>query len=143
MTSDKLIRIAVAAIALSILTGCGGSPHPRVVSNGGATSAPAFLELRAEVRASTLHFPAGLYSLAASDKIGYYYRAPRKIVQHMAASSVLRDGGIFVSKHNRAKLRGYINLNLSGAITHVGNFSHADYAFRGGAPEEDVPASAH
>jgi hypothetical protein len=142
MTSDKIIRIAIAAIALPILTGCGGSPHPRAVSNtGGTANVPQFLELRSEVRASTLHFPAGLYSLAAADKIGYYYRAPRKILQHTAASSVPREGGIFVSKRNRTKLRGYIY--LGGGAVHVGNFSHANYAFRSSDTEEDVPAAPY
>lgn len=124
---------------LLLLISCGGNPHPRTIGDAATTNAPAFLALRSEVRTSTLHFLAGLYALSATDKIGYYYRAPRKIVQHTAASSVMRDGGIFVSKSNRAKLRGYIY--LGGAIIHVGNFSHADYAFRAGDSNEDVPAA--
>jgi hypothetical protein len=102
---------------------------------------PQSIELRSEVRAATLHFPAGIYSLTAADKVGYYYRAPRKVIQHTAASSVLRDGGIFVSKRDHTKLRGYIN--LGGAITHVGNFSHANYSFRVGQAEQDVPAEGY
>jgi hypothetical protein len=138
VTGDKSIKAAFGAVALSILTACGGSPHPRAISDAATTNAPAFIELRGEVRANTLHFPAGVYSLSSSDKIGYYYRSPRKIVQHAAGSSVLRDGGIFVSKRNQAKLRGYIY--LGGAVVHVGNFSHADYAFRSRNSEDDVPA---
>ena len=37
-------------------------------------------------------------------------------------------GGIFVSKRNQAKLRGYVI--MSGGITHVGNLSGSDYQFR-------------
>jgi hypothetical protein len=120
-----------------LLSSCGGSQHPRPVT-AGATNAPQFIELRREVRANTLHFPAGTYALSSADKIGYYYRAPRKIVQHAAGGSVLREGGIFVSKRNREKLRGYIY--LGGAVTHVGNFSRADYAFRSATTPEDTPA---
>src|SRR6185312_9450633 len=95
-------------------------------------------ELHREVRANTLHFPPGVYSLSSADKIGYYYRAPRKVVQHAAGSSIPREGGLFVSKRNREKLRGYIY--LGGAVTHVGNFSHADYAFRSATPAPEIPA---
>jgi hypothetical protein len=138
--SDKIMKTGAAAIALSILTACGGNPHPRAVSDAASTNVPAFIELRREVRANTLHFPAGMYALSSSDKIGYYYRAPRKIAQHAAGSSLLRDGGIFVSRRNQTKLRGYVY--LGGAIVHVGKFSHADYAFRSRSSEEDVPAAA-
>jgi hypothetical protein len=135
--SDKIIRCGAGLISAALLISCGGSPHPRAVNNAAATDMPAFIELRREVRANTLYFPAGPYALSSSDRIGYYYRAPRKILQHAAGSSFPRDGGIFVSKRNQTKLRGYIY--LGGAVTHVGNFSHADYAFRGG--QEDVPAA--
>jgi len=120
-----------------LLASCGGSQHPRPVS-AAAANVPQFIELHREVRANTLHFPPGVYSLSSSDKIGYYYRAPRKVRQHAAGSSILRDGGLFVSKRNREKLRGYIY--LGGAVTHVGNFSHADYAFGPAQPREEVPA---
>jgi hypothetical protein len=125
----------------TLLLSCGGGQHPRAIRDAGTTGMPQSIELRSEVRAATLHFPAGIYSLTATDKVGYYYRAPRKVIQHTAASSVLRDGGIFVSKRNHTKLRGYIN--LGGAITHVGNFSHANYAFRVGQAEQDVPAEGY
>jgi len=124
----------------TLLLSCGGSQRPRAVDAANVGNVPQFIELRREVRANTLHFPAGVYSLSASDKIGYYYRAPHKIAQHTASSSIKRDGGLFVSKRNRAKLRGYIY--LGGGIVHVGNFSRADYTFRAGNPEEDVPAAA-
>jgi hypothetical protein len=140
VTSNKIIKAGTAVIALSILTACGGSPHPRPISNAAATGASAAIELRSEVHANHLYFPAGSYALVASDKIGYYYRSPRKVLQHTVANSFPREGGLFVSKRDRTKIRGYIY--LGGAITHVGNFSHADYAFRGAGPQEDIPAES-
>ena len=137
--SGETMRAGVTAVALSILTACGGSPHPRTISDAAATNVPAFIELRREVRANTLHFPAGVYALSSSDKIGYYYRAPRKVLQHAAGSPCPREGGIFVSKRNQDKLRGYVY--LGGAVVHVGNFSRADYAFRSRSSEDDVPAA--
>jgi hypothetical protein len=133
------MKVGATVIALSILTACGGSQHPRPISDVGKTGAPQFIELRREVRANTLHFPAGTYSLSAADKIGYYYRGPQKISQHTAGHSIAREGGLFLSKRNRTKLRGYIY--LGGAVTHVGEFSHADYAFRDAGGETDVPAA--
>jgi hypothetical protein len=133
------LRFGVVIAAAWLFAACGGSPHPRAVGNSGAVAAPASIELRSEVRVATLYFPAGIYTLTSADKIGYYYRAPRKILQHTAASSFPRDGGIFVSKRSRDKLRGYIY--LGGAITHVGNFSKADYVFRNNNEETDVPAA--
>jgi hypothetical protein len=66
--------------------------------------------------------------LDSVDKIGYYYRAPGKIAEHLSSGSVWREGGIFVSKRNPQKLRGYVF--RAGTITHVGNFSRAKHRFR-------------
>ncbi len=139
MTDNTIIRGLLGLVSVSLLISCGGSPHPRAIGDAATTNAPEFIELRREVRANTLHFPPGTYSLSSTDKVGYYYRAPRKIMQHAAGSSFPRDGGIFVSKRNQNKLRGYIY--LGGAVVHVGNFSRADYAFRSRNSEEDVPAA--
>jgi hypothetical protein len=133
------LRFGLVIATTWLFAACGGSPHPRPVGNSSTTTAPASIELRSEVRVATLHFPAGIYPLTSTDKIGYYYRAPHKILQHAAGSSFPRDGGIFVSKRNRDKLRGYIY--LGGAITHIGNFSKADYAFRNNSEEQDIPAA--
>ena len=133
------LRFGLVIATAWLFAACGGSPHPRAAGNSGTVAAPAFIELRAEVHAATLRFPAGIYTLTSADKIGYYYRAPHKILQHTAASSFPRDGGIFVSKRSRDKLRGYIY--LGGAITHVGNFSKTDYVFRNNHEEQDVPAA--
>jgi hypothetical protein len=110
------------------IAACGGSPHPRPVGESGTVGAPTVIELYSDVRAATLHFPAGLYRLHAVDRIGYYYRSSRGVIQHLGTGPVVRTGGIFVSKRDRTKLRGYIY--LGGAVTHVGSLSHAQYEFR-------------
>jgi hypothetical protein len=133
------LQFGVLTAATWLVAACGGSSHPRAVGNSGAVSAPASIELRAEVRVATLHFPTGIYTLTSADKIGYYYGAPRKILEHTVAGSLPHDGGIFVSKRTRDKLRGYVY--LGGAITHVGNFSKADYVFRNRNEEPDIPAA--
>jgi len=68
--------------------------------------------------------------LDAADKIGYYYRAPRKVRE----GYTWRDGGIFVSRRDPQKLRGYVY--RAGTITHVGNLSGVRHRFSG----EDTPA---
>ncbi len=90
--------------------------------------APRSIELREEATIATVHFPSGLYSLAAGDHGGYYYRAPRSLMKHSFAGSVPHDGGIFLRKGNRKKLRGYIV--WAGGVTKIGNLSGAPYAFR-------------
>jgi hypothetical protein len=40
---------------------------------------------------------------------------------------VSREGGVFVSKRNPKKLRGYVF--WTGALTHVGNFSRKKHQF--------------
>ena len=119
--------------ALSLLS-CAGSSHPRLITPTEGPSSPRYLEIDSELHAATVHFPAGVYTLNAADKIGYYYRAPRKIAEHFGGGSFWREGGIFVSKRNPQKLRGYVY--RAGTITHVGNFSGIKHRFR----EQDVPA---
>ena len=89
---------------------------------------PRVIELRREVSAGTIHFPPGLYSLDTEDGKGYYYRAPVKVYQRSFSGRLPHDGGIFVSKRNQRKLRGYVV--MPSGITHVGNLSGADYEFR-------------
>jgi hypothetical protein len=123
-TETQLTALITVAI---VLAACAGSPHPPAAGPG-SMSAPSTIVLQREVRAATLHFPAGVYTLSATDRIGYYYGSSRGIIQHLSTGSAVRRGGIFVSKRNRSKLRGYIY--LGGAVTHVGNLSHAQYEFR-------------
>src|SRR5882762_7339088 len=125
MKSTSLFLLSTLAFLLS---SCAGSSHPRLVTPSEGPSSPNFLEIYSELHVATLHFPAGVYTLNAVDKIGYYYRAPRKIAERYGGGSLWREGGIFVSKRNREKLRGYVF--RAGTITHVGNFSRAKHRFR-------------
>jgi hypothetical protein len=115
-----------------ILFACAGSSHPQLISPSEGPPSRRYIELLNEKQIATLHFPAGLYTLNAVDKIGYYYRGPRKIREGYA----WRDGGIFVSKRDPQKLRGYVF--RAGTITHVGNLSRVNYRFIG----EDIPAES-
>ena len=139
MTSDKTAnvrncgsRIFLILTSYFLLSGCAGSSHPQLISPSEGPPSRPYIELFQEKQIATLHFPAGVYTLNAVDKIGYYYRAPRKIREGYA----WRDGGIFVSKRDPQKLRGYVF--RAGTITHVGNLSHASYRFVG----EDIPAES-
>jgi len=114
------------------LCGCAGSSHPQLISPSEGPPSRRSIELFQEKQIATLHFPSGIYTLDAADKIGYYYRAPRKIREGYA----WRDGGIFVSKRDPQKLRGYVI--RAGSITHVGNLSHVRHRF----VAEDVPAES-
>ena len=111
-----------------LLFGCAGSSHPRLVSPSEGPISPRYLEINSELHVATLHFPTGVYTLNAVDKIGYYYRAPRKVAERIGGGSLWREGGIFVSKRNSQKLRGYVF--RAGTITLVGNFSRAKHRFR-------------
>jgi hypothetical protein len=117
-----------------LLSSCAGSSHPRLITPSEGPSSPRYLEIYSERRVATLHFPAGVYTLNAVDKIGYYYRAPGKIAEHFGGGSFWREGGIFVSKRNPQKLRGYVF--RAGTVAHVGNFSGVKHRFR----EQDIPA---
>ena len=126
VTSDEIRRAACICFAL-LLGACAGSPHPPAEAPG-SVNAPAAIELQREVRVASVHFPAGTYTLSAADRIGYYYRSSRGVIQGSGPGRVARQGGIFVSKRNQAKLRGYVY--FGGTVTHVGNLSHARYEFR-------------
>jgi hypothetical protein len=122
-STAQLLNILLALLLL----GCAGSSHPRLVTPSEGPISPRYLEVYSELHAATLHFPAGIYTLNAVDKIGYYYRAPGKIAERFGGGSFWREGGIFVSKRNPQKLRGYVF--RAGTITHVGNFSGAKHRF--------------
>jgi hypothetical protein len=115
-------------ITALLLTGCGGTDRRHSVDPAATTSAPPAIELRSKTSAGTLHFPAGLYTLDSEDAKGYYYRAPRKVYQRSFSGRLPHDGGIFVSKRNQRKLRGYVI--MPSGLTHVGNLSGANYEFR-------------
>jgi len=91
MKSPSLFLLSTFAFLLS---SCAGSSHPRLVTPSEGPISPRYLEIYSELHAATLHFPAGEYTLNAVDKIGHYYRAPRKIAEHVGGGSLWREGGI-------------------------------------------------
>jgi len=124
MVMRTLIGLGIALL----LTSCGGSHHFRATTAAETTSTPPYLELRSEHAVGTLHFPRGIYVLDAVDDKGYYYRAPRRIVQHSFSGNLSHNGGIFVAKRDPRKLRGYVI--LASGLTHVGNLSRTQHEFR-------------
>jgi hypothetical protein len=122
------MSIGVMSVAL-ILAACASRPR--------LSAPPQVLELYSEARVATLHFPSGSYSLSSEDGRGYYYRAPGGVIEHTAAERRRRDGGIFVSKRDQRKLRGFVIMPYG--LTHVGNLSRTHHEFRG---ERDVEAPA-
>ena len=134
-STPQLLNIFFLLTSSFLLFACAGSPHPQLVSpSEGPVGTPRYLELDSTRQVATLHFPAGIYTLSAVDKIGYYYRAPRKIGERVGSRLVGLEGGIFVSKRDPNKLRGYVY--RAGAITHVGNFSHTKHRLF----DQDIPA---
>jgi hypothetical protein len=127
MSTMRAIAVVFGLCATLGFTGCGGTDRRHSV-NAAATLAAPYLELRSDTSAGTLHFPRGVYALDSEDHHGYYYRAPRKIYQRSFSGALPHDGGIFVSKRNPKKLRGYVI--MPGGLTHVGNLSSADYDLR-------------
>ena len=119
-------KIVVCFVAL-LFASCLGSRQFQMIPAEGPPPTAEYLELESETSAATLHFPAGLYTLYASDSTGYYYRAPRKIIQHAGAGPVPHEGGLYVRKDTQS-LRGYVY--IAGALTHVGNFSKIEHRFR-------------
>ena len=115
-------------LAALLFASCLGSRQFQMIPAEGPPPTAEYLDLESEATAATLHFPAGRYALYATDSTGYYYRAPQKIIQHTAGGSVPHEGGIYVRKRNPGNLRGYVY--ITGALTHVGNFSNVKHEFR-------------
>jgi hypothetical protein len=119
--------LTLALTAVLFLSACGGTDRRQLVNPAG-TNAPPAIALLSDASAATIHFPRGLYTLESEDRNGYYYRAPSKVYQRSFSGRLSHDGGIFVSKRDQRKLRGYVV--MPGGVTHVGNLSRADYQFR-------------
>ena len=124
---DRRYRFMVVFVAL-LFASCLGSRNYQDIPAEGPPPTAQYLKIESEISVATLHFPVGVYTLSASDSTGYYYRAPQKIIQHVAGGWVPHQGGIYVRKDNRGNLRGYVF--MSGALTHVGNFSNVEHQFR-------------
>lgn len=127
----RFFRLFLLFNSALLLAGCAGSRHPQLLSPSEGPPDRRYIEVFHEKQVATLHFPRGIYALSGADKIGYYYRAPRKIRE----GGAWLDGGIFVSRKDPQKLRGYVY--RAGAITHVGNLSHVPHRFAG----QDIPAA--
>lgn len=126
---SKWLNFSTAELlTIILLSACAGSRHYHAIPAEGPPATPRYLELRSETSVATMHFPAGTYSLAAEDDAGYYYRAPRKIAEHSAGAAILHDGGIYVSKRDSRRLRGYVY--WAGQLTHLGNLSRVKHDFR-------------
>ena len=133
----RIFQLFFLSTLAFLLSACAGSPHPQLVTpSEGPAGTPRYLELYREKQIATLHFPAGVYTLNAVDKIGYYYRAPAKIGERFGSGSIGLNGGIFVSKRDPNKLRGYVW--RAGAITHIGNLSHVKHRLY----DQDIPAES-
>ena len=124
---DRRYNLMVCLVAL-LFVSCLGSRQFQMIPAEGPPPTAQYLELESEATAATLHFPAGLYTLYATDSNGYYYRAPQKIVQHTGGGSALHEGGVYVRKRSPRNLRGYVY--IAGALTHVGNLSGMKHEFR-------------
>ena len=111
----------------SLVCSCANH-HFRVSAQGPPTGAPRYIELLADKQVATLHFPAGLYSFYAVDDVGTYYRSPRPVLQHTGGASVRHNGGLFLTKRNPKRLRGYIF--YAGALTHIGDLTRAPHILR-------------
>ena len=115
------VAMSISAVYLALfIAGCAG--HQRF------SAPPRILEIYSEARVATLHFPRGIYTLSSEDRRGYYYRAPGGVVEHTPTGARRRDGGIFVTKRNRDRLRGYAMMPYG--LTHVGNLSRVEHEFR-------------
>lgn len=137
VSTSQRLNIFLILTSSFLLSSCAGSSHPQPITpSEGPFGTPRYLELYREKQIATLHFPAGIYTLSASDKIGYYYRAPRKISERLGGGAVGREGGIFVSKRDPKKLRGYVY--RAGAITHIGNLSRVGHRLF----DQDIPAAS-
>ena len=74
-----------------------------------------------------MHFPAGVYSLDSADATGWFYRAPRGVMQHGFGGSYQHEGGIFLARSD-GSIRGYVI--WAGGRTKLGNLSGAPLQFR-------------
>lgn len=122
------IAFLLATAALFWLAGCSSERNFHAVAPGEGPPVPRYVDLRGPLRISTVHFPVGTYTLVAEDNGGYYYSAPRQVTKHAFAGLLQYDGGIYLRKGARSKVRGY--LVWGGGRTKIGNLAEAKYSFR-------------
>jgi hypothetical protein len=102
------MRLHAFLLLALVLASCAENENFHRVASARDISAPPELQLTHNKSLGTLHFPAGTYVAYAADDTGWYYRAPRKVIQHSWGESVPYDGGLFVDKRDPNKTRGYI-----------------------------------
>ena len=118
----RIMPFALLAVALVALFGCAGH-QPLAPAPPGT-----YLELNSAPAVSTIHFPRGTYVLEKSDTTGFYYRAPQSVFKHSFAGPQPYDGGIFVSRRQPPRLRGYII--WAAGLTKIGDLTRQPHAFR-------------
>jgi hypothetical protein len=124
-----VLRTIVASVLIATLvTACASERNYRTLPPGEGPPVPQSVEVRQEVSISTVHFPPGVYALHAEDDAGYYYRSPRQLTKHAFAGFQQYDGGVFIRKGNRPRVRGYIV--WAGGRTKIGELDRDDYELR-------------
>ncbi|MGI9088705.1 MAG: hypothetical protein ACR2HH_13355 [Chthoniobacterales bacterium] len=118
------VHLYASLTSCLLLNSCASNSSPRAE----IAPPPRYLELQDEPAISTFHFPRGLYSLDSEDRAGYYYRSPRGLMKHSFAGFAKYDGGVFLPRVDRARLRGYVV--WAGGVTKIGNLSRARYVLR-------------
>lgn len=116
----KLALLSLLGVAFALI-GC--ATHPQLSAAPGT-----YLELASSPAVSTVHFPRGTYILESSDNTGFYYRAPQSLVKHSFAGPQQYDGGLFVTRREPARLRGYII--WAGGRTKIGDLTRQPHTFR-------------
>ena len=123
-----LRTVGAAVLVATLVTACASERNFRTLPPGEGPAVPQSIEVREEVSISTVHFPAGVYSLHAEDDAGYYYRSPRQLTKHAFAGFQQYDGGVFIRKGSRPRVRGYIV--WAGGRTKIGELDKDDYELR-------------
>lgn len=117
----KFLRLFLLAAAAPAFFACATRPEMSRTAPG------TYLELYSAPAVATVHFPRGIYVLESSDRSGFYYSAPRALTKHSFAGPQPYDGGVFVSRRQPARLRGYII--WAGGLTKIGDLTRQPHAF--------------
>lgn len=114
-------RIAILAAATLTLLGCATAHQISRTAPGN------YLDLYSSPAVATVHFPRGTYVLASRDDSGFYYRAPQSLIKHSFAGPQPYDGGIFVTRRQPPRLRGYII--WAAGLTKIGDLTRQPHTF--------------
>src|SRR5690349_9958707 len=117
-----IARLLSSFLIVLVLSSCATTPRAALSSGP-----PRAIELQAERTVSTMHFPAGIYSLDSADATGWFYRAPRGVMQHGFGGFYQHEGGIFLARAD-GSIRAYVI--WAGGRTKLGNLAGAPLRFR-------------